>query len=145
MPLEFKGVSELAQTFGVIPAELKRALKPAVLKGANLIGEEAKGNASFSSYIPGAVSVSASFSQSGGGAVVKVAERGYPHAGEARVYEGNGVSPSPFLHPTYGRSDIAWSIGQTHPFLGPAVEEKEDEVVGVIAEAVAAVARSAGL
>jgi hypothetical protein len=143
MPLEFSGVSELARTFGVIPGELKSALKPAVLKAANLIGDKAEGNAGFSSYIPGAVSVSASFSGSGGGAVVKVAERGYPHAGEVRTYEGNGVSPTPFRHPVYGNTN-AWVTAMTHPFLGPAVEEEREPAIGIIAEAVAAVARANG-
>ena len=59
MPLEFAGVSELAKTFGVLPAEIKAALKPAVLDAANLIGDQAKVDGSFSSWIPGAVSVSA--------------------------------------------------------------------------------------
>lgn len=143
MPLEFTGVSELARTFGVLPAELKAALKPAVLSAAGLIGEQARSDASFSSYIPGAVSVAASFSGSGGGAVVKVAERGFPHAGEVRTYEGNGVSPTPFRHPVYGNTN-AWVTAMTHPFLGPAVEEKHDEAVAVIAEAVAAVAHANG-
>lgn len=144
MPLEFTGVSELARALGTLPTEIRAALKPAVLKAAEVIGQQAEQNASFSSYIPGAVSVQASFAQSGGGAVVRVVERGYPHAGEVRVYEGNGVSPTPFRHPVYGNKE-AWAVGMTHPFLGPALEEREDEAVAVIAEAVVAVAHASGL
>jgi hypothetical protein len=142
MPFEFKGVSELAATFGVLPAELKAALKPAVLEAAGLIGDKASDNASFSSWIPGAVSVSASFSGSGGGAVVKGAERGFPHSGEVRTYEGNGESPTPFLRPVFGRHPGVPAM--TQPFLGPAVEDEREPAIGVIAEAVAAVARANG-
>lgn len=143
MPFEFSGVSELAKTFGIIPAELKVALKPKVLEAAHVVGVEAQANAGFSSWIPSAVSVSASFSGTGGGAVVRVAERAYPHQGEVRTFEGNGVSPSPFRHPVYGNRN-AWVTATTHPFLGPAARDKRDEAVSIIAEAVAAVARANG-
>lgn len=145
MPLEFKGVSELARTFGVLPTELKVALKPAVLEAAELIAGQTRENAGFSSYLPGAVSTAASFAGggAGGGAVVKVAERGYPHAGFARVFEGNGVSPTAFRHPVFGNTN-AWVTAVTHPFLGPAVEQETPEAVAVIAEAVASVAAANG-
>ncbi len=108
------------------------------------MGDQAKDNAAFSSWIPGAVSVSSSFSSRSGGAVVKVKERDYPHAGEVRTFEGNGVNPTPFRHPVYGNRE-AWVSAVTHPFLHPALEEKQDEAVAVIAAAVSSVIASNGL
>jgi hypothetical protein len=144
MPMTVSGVGELIATLGELPAEMKAALKPAVLEAGNIVGAQAKSNAGFSSYIPSAISVSSSFSVSGAGAKITVTERGFPHQGEVRTYEGNGVNPTPFRHPVYGNRD-AWATGVTHPFLHTALKEKQDEAVEVIAAAVASVIASNGL
>jgi hypothetical protein len=115
-------------------AEVRHALRPGVADATHVIAVEAESNAAFSSYIPGAISESVSFSASGGGGVIRVAERGYPHEGEVRVLEGNGISPEAFRHPVYDHG--GWAMQMTHPFLGPAVEEKEPEAVALIEAAV---------
>lgn len=134
MPIVISGVRELITAYGTAGAEVRQALRPGIAEATHIIAEEARSNASFSSYIPGAVSESASFSASGGGGVIRVAERGYPHQGEVRVLEGNGISPTAFRHRVYGSDN--WATQMTHPFLGVALEEKEDEAVEVIAAAV---------
>lgn len=144
MPLEVKGVSELVYSLGVLPAEVKKAMRPAILEAGGIIGAQAKQNAAFSSWIPGAVKVSASFSGVSGGAKVSVPERGYPHLGEVRVLEGNGSSPSEFRHPYFGIRDF-WYTQVTHPFLHPALEQKRDEATAVIAAAVESVIAANGL
>lgn len=144
MPLTVTGVAELVRAFGEVPAEVKAVLKPAVLEAGNLIGDQVKSNAGFSSWIPGAVKVSASFGSVTAGAKITVAERGFPHAGEVRVFEGNGVNPTPFRHPVYGNRN-AWVSAVTHPFAHPAVEQKRGEAVAVITTAVEGVIQSLGL
>lgn len=143
MPMTVRGISELVHTLGVLPTEVKAALRPSTLEAAQIIAEQVKANGSFSSWVAGATSVSASFSGTSGGAVVKVAERGFPHAGEMRVLEGDGVSPTPFRHPVYGGP--GWAAAMTHPFLHPALEQKRDEATEIIAAAVAAVIAANGL
>ncbi len=143
MGFEAHGVRELAVALGNLDADIQKSLRPAVLKAGHVIGDQVKENASFSSWIPAAVKVSASFSARGG-ARITVAERDYPHAGEVRTYEGNGMSPSPFRHPVFGNRE-AWASGVTHPFAGPAVKEKEPEAVAIIAETVSAVIAATGL
>jgi hypothetical protein len=117
MPLEFRGVAELAKTFGVIPGELRTAIKPKVLEAADLIRDTAESNASWSPEIAASIVAEASFSGSGGGAIVRVPERGFPHAGEVRTYEGNGVSPTRSVIPCSAITN-AGLTDMTHPFLG---------------------------
>ncbi len=146
MGFEAHGVRELSAALGGLDSEMRKALKPAVLKAGNVIGDQVKENASFSSWIPEQVKVSASFSARGGGARITVAERGYPHGGEVNVFEGDGVAPTPFEHPTYGhRNGKQMVAAMTHPFAGPAVEEKEPEAVAIVAETVSAVIAANGL
>lgn len=135
MPLRALGIRELAARMGRIDAELRAELEPATLEAGNIIGDQVKANASFSSRLPGQVSVAASFSASGGGAVVKVAAGEYPHVLEARVMEGDGIAPSEFRHPVYGNPK-GWASQMSHPFAHPAVEDKRTEAVAVIAAAV---------
>lgn len=135
MPLEAQGISELAATMGRIPMELRTELEPAVLEAGQLVADRAKSNASWSSYIPGAVTVTARFAASGGGAEIRVAERGYPHAGEVRTLEGNGDGPTEFRHRVYGNPN-AFAPMQTRPFLHPALDEESAPATEVIAAAV---------
>lgn len=134
MPMEVSGIRDLVRRLGRADAELTAELRPAVLHAASLVGRKAEANAGFSSAIPGLEFERASFSSTSGGAVVGFHERGFPHAGEVRVYEGDGVSPEPFRHPVFGGP--GWAAGMTHPFLGPAAE---DERAAVLAEIRAAV------
>lgn len=134
MSIVVSGVAELVTAFGAAGPEVKAALRPGITEATHLIATEARSNASFSSYIPDAISESVSFSASGGGGIVKVAERGYPHAGEVRVLEGNGISPTAFRHRVYGSDN--WVIQMTRPFLGPAVIEEGPEAVALVEAAV---------
>lgn len=144
MPMTVTGIREVAFALGEIPAEIKKVLKPAVLDAGEIVAAQMRQNASFSPWIAANVNVSASFGVRTAGARITVPERGFPHAGEVRTFEGNGVSPTPFRHPVYGNRN-AWVSAMTHPFAGPAVEEKHDEATAVIAAAVETVIESTGL
>lgn len=134
MPMETTGIRELAAQLGRFPVELKAELEPAVIAAADLVAEQAKANASFSSKIPGQITSGANFSARGGGAEIRVHAGVYPHVAEARVLEGDGYGGE-FRHPVYGNEDV-WRPQQSHPFLHPAVEAKRAEVKTLIAAAV---------
>lgn len=133
MPMEGYGIRELSARLMGIDAELKAELRPAVLEAADLIAEQAKGNASFSTKIPSQISAGANFSASGGGAEVRVKAGVYPHEAEARVLEGDG-SVGEFRHPVYDHG--GWAPQDTRPFLEPAVQAEHAAAVEIIRVAV---------
>lgn len=142
MPIEYESVSALATAFGRVPAEVAAALRPALLQAAQLVADQAKENASYSTRIPAAISVSSRVSTNGG-ALVRVDSAQAP---EARVLElGNAGSrnAATFRHPVFGTD--TWVIQDTQPFLFPAVKQKKDEAVALIREAVISAARLGGL
>jgi hypothetical protein len=134
MPIEFGSVSGLVAAFGKVPAEVRIALRPAVLEAGNLIADAAKANASWSGRIPGAISVTSNLTSSGG-AVIRVDSTTAPHA---RPYEGR--SGSPFRHPVFGNRDN-WVSQATRPFLKPARDSEGDKARALIGEAVTEVTK----
>lgn len=131
MTIYFQSVSGLVAAFGKVPAEVRTAIRPAVREAGNLIAGKAKQNASWSSRIPGAISVTSSITSSGG-AVVRVNSQTAPHA---RPYEGRGSPGGFFRHPVFGNREN-WVPQQTRPFLKPAVESEADKAKALIATAV---------
>lgn len=146
MGMTVTGVRELAAALGGIDADMRKAMKPGVLKAAEVVADEIRERASFSPEIAGSVKTSARFSASGGGATVTVPERGYPHAGEVAAYDGNGLTSERLRHPVYGNREV-WSDKNTatHPMSTVSVVEKEPEAVAIIAETVSAVIAANGL
>ena len=141
--IDYSGVSELVRAFGRLPAATQTRLKAAVREAANLVADQAKANASFSSWIPGAITVQTPLSAKTQ-AVVRVVSSKAPtpdHEALPRLMEFG----TPFFrHPVFGNTD-AWVSQPGHPFLFPAVAEKADEARADIAEAVRAAAAEVGL
>ncbi len=135
MPIETTGIRDAIRRFGTADAELRAELTPATLEAADVVAAQIRSNYSWSPPIAGSVSTSASFSATGGGAVIRIPERDYPHAGEVRTFEGNGVSPTPFEQPVYGHKDRSVTK-MTRPSIGPGVRDKRPEAVAIIAAAV---------
>jgi len=133
MPIHFESVSDLARSFGRVPAETRARMVPKLMQGGQLIQQRAQEHASWSSRIPGAISVKASISASGG-VVVAVDTTAAPHA---RPYEGrsSGGRGGFFRHPLFGDREH-WYDQATRPFLRPARDESVDEVMGLIREAI---------
>jgi hypothetical protein len=132
MGIEHTSVRALAERMGTLPAELRTELRPKLLHAASLIASDARNRASWSTRIPGAISVSASFNSRTGGASVRVSARKAPHA---RPYEGIDGNAT-FRRQVYGK---AWVTQETRPFLMPARRAKEATAIAEIAAAVAAV------
>lgn len=113
--------------------EFKRAAVP--------VAQQAAANASWSSRIPGAISVGVSSSRRYPGAQIKVAKGPAPHA---RLYEfGSGRRSSSFRHPVHGNREI-WVEQQTRPFIRPAVRAKGEGFIKACDRAVDETARAHG-
>jgi hypothetical protein len=130
MAVEYTSIRLLARHIGQMPVFLRAELKAPLRKAGNLVADQARANAAvFSTRIPGAISVSARLTSTGG-VYVRVSSIKAPHA---RPIEGTGGNTS-FRHPVFG-GDV-WVDQPTHPFLFPAVKEKRPEAMLMIAAAV---------
>ncbi len=135
MGVEFTSIRLLAAHMGGIPKETAAELRPKLRAAAELVANQAKVNASYSSRIPGAIKVSTSLTSRNGGAGVRVDSRKAPHS---RALEGTQDTAS-FRHPVFGRD--AWVDQPTRPFLFPARDAKLQEVKALVADAVRSAVR----
>jgi len=133
MPMRTTGIREIARKCDRFPVELAAELRPAVQAGADLGAAKVREKWGWSSAIPALVTSTARLS-SAGGAEVRTKDRGYPHAGEVRAYEGDGISPEPSRHPVYGTD--TWVEFMTRPSHGPGIREAAPEIKAMIAAAV---------
>lgn len=136
MAVDHVGITTLAKELGQVPAELRRHLRPQLRAGGQHIVSDMKARASYSSRIPGAISMTVSFAARGGGVRFRVNARRAPHA---RVLErGNdGSRSSSFRHPVYGDRD-AWVSQPTRPFFFPAARAGREQLKRNITDAVKA-------
>lgn len=111
--------------------EFKRAAGP--------VAQQARANASWSSRIPGAISVGVSSSRRYPGAQIKVSKGKAPHA---RLFEFPGRGGS-FRHPVFGNREV-WVDQRGRPFIRPAVREKGGEFIKAADRAVVSAAKAAG-
>lgn len=121
----------LAAKLGSMPEELRKDLRPKLRDAGRIVQREAQANASWSTRIPGAITVGSSLT-SNGGAIIRVSRTKAPHA---RPYEGIAQRGDTFRHPVFGNTDV-WVEEGTRPFLFPAVQSKKEEVMAKVAEAV---------
>lgn len=123
-----------------LPAEIRRALRPALLRAARPILADAKRRASWSTRIPGAITLRTSFSQRDPG-VRMVADAGKaPHA---RPFEHGSGRNLNLRHPLFGDRD-RWFEEKPRPFFFPAVQAGASAVMAESNAAVMAAARAAG-
>jgi hypothetical protein len=108
-------------------------------KAAGPVAQQAKSNASWSSRIPGAITVGVSSSRRYPGAQIKVSKEKAPHA---RLFEWPGRGGS-FRHPVYGNREV-WVSQQGRPFIRPAVRAKGGEFIKACDRAVDETARAHG-
>lgn len=107
--------------------ELRRELRRSLTEMGGEFKQLVKDEASWSTRIPGAVKVKASFSKKGAGVVLEVDQKKAP---EARVLE-HGGRQGKIRHPVFAdaekpRGEWTWTDKeQARPFLGPAGEKFE--------------------
>lgn len=123
-----------------VPKSLRRELGARLRKAAQPIQAEARRNASWSSRIPGAITMRTRFSGKKPGVMLRVNARAAPHA---RAYEGLTSRGTTFRHPTFGHRD-RWVTQAERPFLFPAADRHADNVVEAVGEAIDASARLHG-
>lgn len=137
-------IEQLIRDLGKIPKELKAQLRPGLRKAGDLVRDQARRNAAWSSRIPPATKTSLSFTKNRPGVSVIVDKNKAPHA---RPYE-HGGRPGRFRHPVYARGEDrrawTWVPQQARPFLAPAMEAKGEAAAKQIADVVDRVTREAG-
>jgi hypothetical protein len=119
---------QIARDLRALPQETRKAVRPLLRQAGELVAQEARGLASWSTRIPASVRVRTSFRENREG--VKVVAGG-PAAPHARPYEGLSSRGDTFRHPVFGNTDV-WVSQETRPFIFPAAEAKSEEVTGLI-------------
>lgn len=132
-------IRQLIKDLGEMPPELRKQLRPALKSAAEPIVIAARGRASWSSRIPGAIALSVRLSRRNPGVAIVVRKAKAPHG---RPFEGI-TGATTFEHPVFGHRDRV--VTQTaRPYLEPAVTASTDEVLNAVAQTVDQVARQAG-
>ncbi len=141
MPVDYPGLRVLVGELGVLPTEIRRELRTGFRAAGQRALETARDNASWSSRIPGAITMRVSTSGPSTGVALRVDAARAPHA---RPYEGlTRGGRSTFRHPVFGTVE-SWVAQATRPFLRPAVQSVRDDVVQAARDAVQSAARHAG-
>ncbi|MCK2214288.1 HK97 gp10 family phage protein [Actinomadura sp. ATCC 31491] len=132
-------IRRLVRDLGKIPPEVRKELRPAIKQIGNVVVQDARGRASWSTRIPGAIRLGIQFSTGSRAGVTVIGSVG--RAPHLRVYEHLGFR-APFRHPVYGRN--VWVSEMARPFLFPAVAAHAEDVDAKIGEAIDKVARAHG-
>lgn len=114
------------------------AMRKGLRKAADPIKRQVQSNASWSSRIPGAVSIGTAFSARRTGVFLRVNSKKAPHA---RAFENSGRAGT-FRHPVIGRD--VWVSQAARPFFFAETQRHMPDVEKAAAEAVEQAARSAG-
>jgi hypothetical protein len=133
-------IRRLVRDLGKIPKEVRKELRPAIKKIGDVVVQDARRRASWSTRIPGAIRLGINFSSgSRAGVTVIGSVTKAPHL---RVFEHLGFK-SPFRHPVYGNRDV-WVSQMARPFIFPAVAAHAEDVDKAIGEVIDKVARAHG-
>lgn len=128
---DLKGLADGRLLTTSLRRDLKRAAEP--------IKRKTQANASWSSRIPGAISIGTRFSKRNTGIFIRVNGKRAPHA---RPYE-NGGAPGSFRHPVWGNR-AAWVSQPARPFFFKTAAGSMGDVERAAADSVDRAARSAG-
>jgi len=137
--LQLGEVRGLAQRLGQMPKQFQpRARRMMRSAGQDMLGD-AKGNASWSSRIPGALTLRVALNGSRPGIAIRASLKAAAHA---RVYEG--ILGDTFRHPLFGDREF-WYTQPARPYLLPAVERQTEQIVAELTRIVDNVNAQAGL
>lgn len=121
-------LSRLARDLRLAAPEAWKACRASLKATGQMVANDAKRRASYSTRIPGSIKVRVT---SGGN--VKIVAGG-PAAADAAPLENRGRSGA-FRHPVYGNRDV-WVEQPARPFLAPALDAHREEVGKAIEDAV---------
>lgn len=135
-------LSELARDLYRMPAATKRQMRKTFSNAAQPMLADAKSRASWSSRIPGAISVQVTSTDVRLGVALRISAAAAPHA---RPYEGLSAQggSSYFRHPVFGNREN-WVSQTTRPYAWPAVKAASDKVIPAIGAAFEDAARECG-
>jgi hypothetical protein len=134
-----RDLKEFRAQFGKFPADIRKQIRPELVKGGRPALSEAKRNASWSSRIPGATRLSVGFSKRTPGAALVVSHTRAPHA---HAYENQG-KPGTFRSPIFGNREN-WATHTARPFLHKAAATWMDEFDADVGKVVDRVSRDMG-
>lgn len=140
--LEFSGsqaVLRLRRNMLKVPQEARTAIRKPLREAGQQVLADARGNASWSSRIGGAMRIRTSFSSRRPGVFIQVDRNKAPHA---RPFEG--IVQWSFRHPVFGNREV-WVEQASRPYLVPALDENEGEAVALIASTVEDVLAKLGI
>jgi hypothetical protein len=133
---------ELVTSLRALPAEMRGAVRPALLAAAQPILADARSRASWSTRIPRAIYLRAQFTGPNPGVAIRVRRANAPHA---RAYEGLTRSGDRFRHPVFQTpTRNTWVERPTRRFLAPAVAEGSSRVLSELSDATLTSLRAAG-
>ncbi len=132
------GVSQLQKDLYRMSPALRRRLGKQIRDLGKGMESDARSNASWSSRIPGAISISGTVTADAVGVALRVRTAGAPHA---RAYEGLDGEAS-FRHPVYGGR--TWVTQGTRPYARPAQEKAGDKLPQAAEQAIQEAAAEAG-
>lgn len=138
MSVDRSQLQALIHDLGAIPSAARKTMRPAINRAGRLVLGQMRTNAAWSTRIPGAVSMRAA---TGGtvGVTFRVNATRAPHA---RPIEHDG-QPGTFRHPVYGNRKV-WRDQAARPFFYRAVQDKADQVVEALGDAIEQAAREHG-
>lgn len=125
-------VKAFADQLRGLDKETQKELRPAIRKAGQVLLQDIRSNASWSSRIPKATKLFIGFGPRSSGVQIRTSRRQAPHA---RPFEGITGRGDTFRHPVFGNTD-KWVDQPTRPFIQPAVRANEDRVVGAIQKAI---------
>jgi len=134
--VEYGGLRILVGELGVLPDDIRRDLRKGLREAGEAALNQARANASWSSRIPGAMSLRVYTSGPRTGVSLRVDSSKAPHA---RPYEGIGGRGDSFRHPVFGGD--AWVSQSIRPFLAPAAAKVRAQVMAAAEQAIANAAR----
>ncbi len=133
-----QGLALLRADLSRVPEDMRGQVRKAVRAAGQSTLDDARSNASWSSRIPGALTMRVSLAGNYPGVVVLARASVAPHA---RPYEG--ILSDPFRHPTWGTPP--WVPQSARPFLFPAAEANAEPFRQGVRDAVDAALRANNL
>lgn len=124
------GVRIVARDLARIPEDLRAATRTRIRAAGSQVMQEAASNASWSSRIPGAMSLRTNLAGNTPGVTITVDTKKAPHA---RPFEG--IVAGAWRHPVFGHRD-RWVEQAARPYLLPAARTGYELVATAIEDAV---------
>ena len=136
--VHIEGLREFDRAMKRLTPEVQKQFRADLKKIAQDVASEAKGRASWSRRIPGAISATVTAK----GAGVRLSKKKAPHGG---LYErGSSGNRRMVRHPLFGNTDF-WFETPIRPFIEPAVQSKRDDAKEAFLDALQRAKKGVGL